>query len=238
MGYGFDYDVPYGIPQEGGAVAGVLIVLVLLLGLLVCCFGILSYVLQAVGMYTVGKRRGIHHSWLAWLPIGNMWLLGSISDQYQYVVKGKVKNRRKILLGLTIGIFALSVPANISYFAMLVTGLAEAPSNPSGFAVSVVFGALFGLALSVATIVAMVYQYIATYDLFVSCDPGNATLYLVLSILFPVTLPFFLFACRKKDLGMPPRKAPPSAAPAAPAAPAPVDDVPEAPAEATPEEDA
>ena len=36
--------------------------------------------------------------------------------------------------------------------------------------------------------------------------PANAVLYLVLSILFSPTEPFFLFFNREKDLGMPPRK--------------------------------
>jgi len=53
-----------------------------------------------------------------------------------------------------------------------------------------------------------VFQYVAYYDLFASSHPSNATLYLVLAIVFQVTLPFFVFACRKKDEGMPPRKQP------------------------------
>jgi hypothetical protein len=46
----------------------------------------------------------------------------------------------------------------------------------------------------------------ALYDVYRSLDPANAVLYLVLSILFSPTEPFFLFFNREKDLGMPPRK--------------------------------
>lgn len=52
------------------------------------------------------------------------------------------------------------------------------------------------------------FQYIALYRIYKSCDPKNTTLFLVLSILFNITMPFFLFACRKKDLGMPQPEAP------------------------------
>jgi len=235
MNHGYTPISPNALPSDMAAAISGLVVLLLIVGFFVFSFGILSYVLQSIGMYSIAKRRTIRHSWLAWLPIGNMWLLGSISDQYQYVAKGKVRSRRKVLLGLSIAINALSIPSGLSYTAMLITGLAE--NAAGGFTVSAIFGSLFSLGLSVVTVIAMVFQYMATYDLYVSCDPGNATLYLVLSILFPVTMPFFIFACRGKDLGMPPRRAPQSAAPAAPAAPAPVDDVPEAPVEATPEED-
>ena len=48
-------------------------------------------------------------------------------------------------------------------------------------------------------------MYIAYYDLFRSCKPNNAVLFLVLSIFVGVTTPFFLFFNRKKDGGMPPR---------------------------------
>ena len=62
--------------------------------------------------------------------------------------------------------------------------------------------------LLLVAIVMIVIKYIDYYNLYSSCNPSNATLFLVLSIFFSVTLPFFVFACRKKDLGMPPRKRP------------------------------
>ena len=239
MNRGYTPVYPNALPSDMTAAISGLVVLLLIVGFFVVSFGILSYVLQSIGMYSIAKRRTIRHSWLAWLPIGNMWLLGSISDQYQYVAKGKVRSRRKVLLGLSIAINALSIPSGLSYIAMLITGFAE--NAVGGFAVSAVFGSLFSLALSVVTIIAMVFQYMATYDLYVSCDPGNATLYLVLSIIFPVTMPFLIFACRGKDLGMPPRRAPQSPAPTAPAAPAapavPAVDAPETPEQDAPAED-
>jgi len=52
----------------------------------------------------------------------------------------------------------------------------------------------------------MVIRYIAMYDLYTSCNPQNNVLFLVLSIFFTVTEPFFLFFIRNKDEGMPPRR--------------------------------
>lgn len=46
----------------------------------------------------------------------------------------------------------------------------------------------------------------ALYDIYVSMDPGNSVLFTVLSILFRVTKPVFLFINRNKDGGMPPRR--------------------------------
>ena len=69
--------------------------------------GLLVYILQAWALYTIAQRRGINKPWLAWIPVVNVWILGSISDQYQYVVKKQVKNKRKVLLGLNIAMAVL-----------------------------------------------------------------------------------------------------------------------------------
>ena len=58
---------------------------------------IVMYVLQSIGLYKTAKRRGIHNAWLSWLPVGCTWIIGCISDQYQYVVRGKIRNKRKAL---------------------------------------------------------------------------------------------------------------------------------------------
>ena len=58
-----------------------------------------------------------------------------------------------------------------------------------------------GLSIAVTVI-----GYIAYYDLFRSCKPKNDVMFLVLSIIFNVTLPFFVFACSNSDEGMPARR--------------------------------
>ena len=103
-GIGSNFDVFEALEP---ALIGIVIAL-LVYYLIFFVFAIVSYVLRSVGLYTIAKRRGIHHPWLAWLPIGDAWIMGSISDQYQYVAKGKIRNRRKVLLGLNIAMFALS----------------------------------------------------------------------------------------------------------------------------------
>lgn len=203
----YDYGYGYGYAESAAeGVAGFMLVFFLVFYLLMLAVGVASYVLQSLGMYTIAKRRGIHHPWLSWVPVGNMWLLGSISDQYQYVAKGRVRNRRKVLLGLTIAMYALMILVYVSMIFTAISGAASASAGEMMVGATIAIMLLACLALFVVAIIAVVFQYMALYDLFASCDPGNAVLYLVLSIVFGVVLPFFIFACRKKDLGMPPRK--------------------------------
>lgn len=179
-----------------------------------------AYVLQSLGTYTIAKRRGIKHPWLSWIPVGSSWILGSISDQYRYVVKGQVKNKRKSLLILQIimwiaciGFFAMWFSLVFQLVGMIYeTGIDPSYMDASYFAE--LAGSVLGiiglwLVMSGVAIAVTIIQYMALYDLYTSCEPGNNVLYLVLSIIFSITMPIFVFVCRNKDGGMPPRKAQP-----------------------------
>ena len=175
--------------------------------LIVLAAGIAMYILQSVGMYTIAKRRGIHHPVLAWVPIANMWILGSISDQYRYVVKRKIRNRRNVLLGLLIATYALLLVFAGVMVAAVLSGTLDM-SGPAQFSIAFGMGGgmLIYLAAWVISVIATVFMYLAYYDLFASCNPSNAVLFLVLGIFFNILLPVFIFICRKKDEGMPPRR--------------------------------
>lgn len=165
-------------------------------------FGVAAYVFTAVAIYTISRRRGLKKPWLAWIPVVNVWLLGSISDQYQYVVKGKNKSKRKVLLVLKMLLTALTVVLLVM-LCMAVWMLQDPHAKVIGVALGMV-GLLLPIAgLAIAT---AVIRYMALYDVFRSLDPDNGVLFLVLSILFHVTEPFFLFFSRNKDGGMPPRR--------------------------------
>lgn len=205
-----DYYDYYGYMEpamDGMGVVAVILGIYLIFVLLMLAYSVLAYVLHSLGAYSIAKRRGIHHAWLSWLPLGNVWILGSISDQYQYVAKGKIRSRRKLLLGLNIAAYALLIPFYIVYFLFVVDYLAYAEYLTYADVMVPVLAILaIALVMMALAIVATVFQYIAYYDLFVSCNPNSSVVFLVLGIIFSFLLPFFVFACRKKDLGMPPRK--------------------------------
>lgn len=172
-------------------------------------YSIMVYIFHALGLYTIANRRGIHHPWLAWLPVGDVWILGSIADQYRYVAKGQVKSRRKTLVGLIIAMFVLLFVMMGGIIALVITGVSsefDMSVSDSSMIVPMVVLIVSYVAVMVVAVVATVYQYISYYDLFYSCNPNNAVAFLVLSIFFNFLLPYFVFACRKKDLGMPPRR--------------------------------
>ena len=68
---------------------------------------VLTYIFNGLALSTIAKRRGYTKHWCAWIPVANVWLMGSLSDQYQSMVHNKTTRRGKILLGTYIAIYAL-----------------------------------------------------------------------------------------------------------------------------------
>ena len=174
--------------------------------------GIASYVLSSMALYTLASRRGIGKAWLSWVPVLNVWVVGSLSDQYRYVVKGQYKSKRKILLILKL-VSAVFVLAALIAGGFLVADVAR--TMMYGVRMEAVLRQLLGPVLGIAglalpilglAIASAVFYFMALYDVFMSIDPANGVMFLVLSILFRVTEPFFLFFNREKDKGMPPRR--------------------------------
>ncbi len=166
--------------------------------LIILAFGIVSYVFQALSFYTIAKRRGLPGPWKAWVPLLNLWLMGSLSDQYQQYTKNKRTNRRKVLVGGYIGMFALVI---LLVVVAVILGISASDTEAAAAAL-IIAVLVFYLAFIALAITLVVFQYMTLYDIFASCSPGNATVFLVVSIFFGVAMPFLLFSCRNKDEGM------------------------------------
>ena len=215
MGYDYmyGYDYGFGSIDTANVASWASSIFLALMGIyaLVIILAAVSYVLECLGVYTIAQRRGIKHEWLAWLPYGHLWILGSISDQYQYVALGQLKSNRKVMLTLEIVKTVLGLGVFGIYIKMILDMIATGFTNPEmmdveQFVLSFVLMALCGLVGWVLNIILIVFRYISLYNLFASCRPKAKVVFILLSILLGITEPFLVFACRKKDGGMPPRK--------------------------------
>lgn len=207
MDYSFDYS--YAMDDEMAAVFGVIYIIYYLF---VIGLGLTGYILRSAGTCAIAKRRGIEHPWLAWIPVVDLWILGSISDQYRYVTRGQIKSKRKILLTLSVISAVLIAVFYVVIFSRFISIMEIAMTAGE----DAVFGEVMGMVLSMlgvglvmlgVGIAQAIVRYMALYDLFSSVNPAYNVVFIVLSII-PVTSvaePFFIFFNRKKDLGMPPR---------------------------------
>jgi len=49
-------------------------------GVVLTIIGIIAYVMFSLGLMTLAKNKGIENAWLAWIPIGNLYILGKIVE--------------------------------------------------------------------------------------------------------------------------------------------------------------
>ncbi len=176
---------------------GIFIVFYLIMFML----GIAFYILNSLGLYTIAKRRGIENPWLAWIPIGTVYTLGAIADDYNLKVRAKNTSHRKIMLYLMVAMIA----GYIGLYPILFTGIysiMETDGTGIGVlaivALVVIYLFIMGTAITVS-----VFQYISYYRIFQAGAPKNAVMFLILSLFITGALPFIIFFIRNSDKGMP-----------------------------------
>jgi len=194
----------YGLDGEVMAIVGIV---VLTIGLISGIFSLTLYILRSLGLYTVAKRREIANPWLAWIPVGYYWVAGSLSDQYKRKVKRKNSSNRLILpvLAVVSGLVALVASGvSLGTVAEIVECVADNDLESLIQAGTLATGSsgLLSFLADGLDIAMLVFWQIALYDIYRAANPKYAVTFTVLGIIFPVTIPFFLFFNRKRDAGM------------------------------------
>lgn len=166
---------PYGSQMNG--LYGVLpvimsiIAVVLIIALII---GIVCYVFMAIGLYSMAKNRKLDHAWLAWIPIAQSYVIGSLIND-------------DVSIGsLHIPYAKIFLPLSTFGIALLIGILGIIPG----------LGAFLGVIISLAF---AFYQCTALFWLFSIYSKTHRVLFLVLSILFTFLGPIFIFIIRKKE---------------------------------------
>lgn len=197
-------------------------------------YGLISvatFILMALSLFTIARRRFLRSAWLAWIPFTQFWVLGRIADDYQWTARYRNKKKRIVLLVLNIIQLAALLLLVLGFYRIISVCISEGVTDEEKFTTMLsyiqsemgdpyheraawaqkMFGVLtrntnliiFSTVVMVATAVThVVFYYMALYDLYRSCDPDNATVFLVFSILFGITIPIFMMICRKQDKGL------------------------------------
>jgi hypothetical protein len=191
--------------------------------------GLAGYILLALGLYTIAKRRGIRNPWLAWIPLGQSWMMGCVSDQYQYVAQGRQKSKRKIILWLEIATaILLAITIILLFIAWIdilpyvdLDALAQygeeyfnqdlfenlSDAERMQIASSMMRAVLPSFLLMGAAVALTVIRYMALYDLYRSCEPSSAGINTAVSIfLGSIAMGILVLLNRSKDFGMKPRQ--------------------------------
>ena len=133
-------------------------------------------------MYKLAWRRGISCPWLAWIPFANLWILGSLADQYKLEKRGRRGWNRYVLL-----------------FLPILLAVAELASRGNGQLAVSVWGWMqtYELVLIPLYVVGIVAVYRSLNRVYQSCKASVSDLFTILSLMVPLSTPvLLLIACR------------------------------------------
>lgn len=203
-----DFDPAVAATDESRSLTLTLAILIMIPFL---AYMILLYVLHGLGLQKMAIRRGIHHPWLAWIPVGREWLLGCLSDQYQYLSRGKNRFLRRWMAIVSVPYHILTIGAYLYFVALLPIQLSSPEFTTSLETLSeadiyAMFPAAFTGLLYLVSWAMVIVRCFALYDLFSSSYPRYKLPLLLISILVDNSVGFLVFAVRDCDKGMPPKR--------------------------------
>lgn len=167
--------------------------------------GIAIYLLESISVYKMAKSAEIKNPWLAFIPVANDWVFGTLAEKYKKK-NGTKSARFGIILPVLEGIVLIEAIA-LTIFTVIsikeIMGYALDAVNTSTEMVPEQFMSLIPViilyfALMAVAIAYAVVFFIALWRVYYSFDKSNATLYIVLSIIFTISVPIILFIIRNR----------------------------------------
>lgn len=167
--------------------------------------GIAIYLLESISVYKMAKSAEIKNPWLAFIPVANDWVFGTLAEKYKKK-NGTKSARFGIILPVLEGIVLIESIA-LTIFTVIsvkeITGYAldavntSAEMAPEQFMSLIPVIILYFALIAVAIAYAVVF-FIALWRVYSSFDKSNATLYIVLSVIFTISVPIILFIIRNR----------------------------------------
>lgn len=167
--------------------------------------GIAIYLLESISVYKMAKSAQIKNPWLAFIPVANDWVFGTLAEKFKKK-NGTKSARFGIILPVLEGIVLIEAIA-LTIFTVIsikeITGYALDAVNTSSEMAPEQFMSLIPVIILYFALMAVAFAYavvffIALWRVYSSFDKSNATLYIVLSVIFTISVPIILFIIRNR----------------------------------------
>ena len=198
----FDFLTELGLPEEAVSFFFTFFIGAIAVSAVI---GIAIYLLESISVYKMAKSAEIKNPWLAFIPVANDWVFGTLAEKYKKK-NGTKSARFSIILPVLEGIVLIETIA-LTIFTVIsvkeITGYAldavntSAEMAPEQFMSLIPVIILYFALMAVAIAYAVVF-FIALWRVYSSFDKSNATLYIVLSIIFTISVPIILFIIRNR----------------------------------------
>lgn len=219
--YSYEYDYPSSYYYHDDPVLDVIVPIYLLVLTIAILFALVSYAVSSVALYTIGKRMGKEHPWLAFIPFARDYFHGELAG----VIALKSKRiRRPGIWKLVLPIVYAAVTGIFAVIMILAVSIMIAVGRVGGVISGVMILIVLCIALTLISIIYMagytVLQIMVDIQIFERFTTRNmAIVHAVLSSVVPLYEAICLFVMRNKPFnpGMEPCIA--SASPVSPVPP-------------------
>lgn len=190
---------------KGALSGGILAVLfsVLMFAFLIgVAVSLVLWALKSIGICVMSEKEGLKNPWYSFIPFFSAFALGRLGAGFKKKNGSVTKNRGKLLLTLNIVLAASLVLIMLVVFAGLIP---IAVSDALGYQLTGPLIVLLGVCLILyfavfaLAVVYLVFTYISVYNIFLKFNNQMAVCFTVLSIVFPILMPIFLFVSRNKE---------------------------------------
>lgn len=198
----FDYLTELGLPEEAVSFFFTFFIGAIAVSAVI---GIAIYLLESISVYKMAKSAQIKNPWLAFIPVANGWVYGTLAEKYKKK-NGTKSARFGIILPVLEGIVLIEAIA-LTIFTVIsikeITGYALDAVNTSTEMAPEQFMSLIPVIILYFALMAVAFAYavvffIALWRVYSSFDKSNATLYIVLSVVFTISVPIILFIIRNR----------------------------------------
>lgn len=198
----FDFLTELGLPEEAVSFFFTFFIGAIAVSAVI---GIAIYLLESISVYKMAKSAEIKNPWLAFIPVANDWVFGTLAEKYKK--KNGVKSARFGIILTVLSVIELVCSAVMLVFMIIVTknildmayGAVENSTEvtPEQLAALIPIIIIYFVLIAVS-MAYLIVTYIAMWRIYASFDKANATLYIVLSVLFSISSPIILFIIRNR----------------------------------------
>ncbi len=192
--FGSDFPI-----EEFAEIFAIVIIVSLVIGLL---FGLAAYIMHAIAVHHIAKRRKLAAPWLAWIPVARLWTLGAIADEFDKRSSGHDRRFRIFYLVLSVLMILCFVgvaSAAVSAIEILSSVNLRDMEDVFG-AVMAIFGASSGLSSYITYIYLLLIclESIIIFKIYDSLSPKLALIFTLLYVVVPLFAPISLLCLKNK----------------------------------------
>ncbi len=179
----------------GERIGIILGMLVAVLYVVLLAIAVADYVMTSLSIYALAKRRGIRGAGLAWVPVANYWVVGSLANELD-AQKGITRKWNVTLL--TLGLLSIG-GVFVAYISLIAAGVVYAfISIESLLPLILPFYVLLILAI-ICAVGLNACMVICIYKIFESIVPQKAVKYLLLYLMVPLGAGICLLKARNVE---------------------------------------